>query len=673
MAFFTAKDRTICKTPHVLGPNSPIILFDPATAPNPNFLNLSLDMIKNLFIEGADSEESTQGFTPMLDGSTWTGQTFVHDPKMLEKLILEPHVYIPKIMFSMHPTTALKLGIQWVFQLVYGINDMAEVVARLFKTNLVYFKPFETYFRLVVDMWSKDSIRQTPNSLGPDFMQMLVASRAENQHLTGLKFLHLNKEMRAEVGLNLKNVAPLPSEVASVQISACSRSNPHTALASFYAFQCSCCTLDYDSSGELEAHMAECLANYGITCKGPEENLVFTCQQCATDPMNFEELICHFYCFCTINVRSACVYCNAVSKRCNCAKIRLVQLRNLEILLYNSLEYDLVNKMNAFYLMVWLESAAKQHVYDAGFYDTATFGNTDLHLIVQVGDGELFCMNKTPRGLINTPVNHAIDNIKATGINMAAVKTRLLKPGCDWLKNCPPPVCGLCWRETSNETNHLATTHPSCYCRAEPFMSIDDLIEHFEQHQVKNVTCADCPVKFETLGAMLKHSESHLGVHVIQKAECDSNLGLKLCRQGEIDGWIFLKHLFIYHLDCKETCLALVLESHNVIRGNYSAFDTGTTRPVADIDIAPPPSRLPSRDTCCLRLVVHRPSQTLSQRLFVLMPRMCINVLIKLVWQTICLFPQKICWISISPRYTNVANPGVVFRIRMKLSCGSIC
>ena len=157
----------------------------------------------------------------------------------------------------------------------------------------------------------------------------------------------------------------------------------------------------------------------------------------------------------------------------------------------------------------------------------------------------------------------------------------------------------------------MAATHPSCYCRSEPYLTTEDLLDHFEQHSVRNVVCVDCPVKFENLGALLKHSEIHVGMHIIQKPECDSNLGLKYCNAGEIDGWTFLKHLFLFHLESKETCLALVLESHNIIKGNYAAFETCSTRTVAGADTTQHSTAQHSTaqdSPSQLRLVVLRPS-----------------------------------------------------------------
>ena len=326
--------------------------------------------------------------------------------------------------------------------------------------------------------------------------------------------------------------------------------------------------------------------------------------------MSFEEIMSHFYSFCTVNVRSACIFCNAVAKRCNCAKIRLPQLRQMEGFLENSISYDLINKANLYHLMIWLESAAKQYEQEKGVYDTPTFGDTDLHLIIQVGEGKIYFMNRTSRGLINIPLDSAIDSIKATGIAADTVGTR--HPAPDWLKIPPPSVCGLCWHEIHDENNHLAANHPSCYCHSDPYLTTEDLLDHFEQHSVRNVVCVDCPVKFENLGALLKHSETHLGTHIIIKPECDSNLGLKYCNAGEIDGWTFLKHLFLFHLDSKETCLALVLESHNLIKGNYAAVGTCSTRTVAGPDTTP---YTPAQHSTCLLYTYPSPRDGLLSRM----------------------------------------------------------
>ena len=75
------------------------------------------------------------------------------------------------------------------------------------------------------------------------------------------------------------------------------------------------------------------------------------------------------------------------------------------------------------------------------------------------------------------------------------------------------------------------------YVNIETFES--DLIDHYEQHSLKNIRCPDCPERFDNLANLVDHFTEHKGLHMIEKPECDADLGLPECKHVTIDGYSF--------------------------------------------------------------------------------------------------------------------------------------
>ena len=577
MAFITNDYRVLCQDQLVLNPESPVFKVN-GDLPEPNFPGLTTQIVKSLFVEGAVAADllapEPVGFEVPPDGQ-WPRPSYVHSAQTLEHMMMMPHLYVPRVFYSINPTMSLKLAIQWIYQLLYGIEKMGEVVARLHRTKIKMFTSFEMYYSLVVNIWSKDQVTQCPSALGSDFIQQVLGARIENLHRHSLPYMHFTQETRELIGLNVNNTKPLEASIARAVLQLHTRANPHTLIASYLAYQCSICALDHDSADLLSQHLTECVNRFGIVTTGSSESPMYKCEQCKTDNMPYYDMISHIYCFCTLNLRASCPYCNNVARRCQCAKNRLEQLRRQEVMLGGCAPYDLITEHNIFFLALWLDNSSSQSVRSGEVFDTDTIHNTDMLLVIQVSGTEIFIMNKTQHGVANMPIDTASEGLAALGVRVEALKDRLAIDCPDWLKKPPPIICPICWKDTTGEPNHLHMNHPKCFCMSNNFTSPELLIDHFSSHLIQGISCPDCVLKFETLGDMLSHFDTHIGRHMVNKPPCDLDLGMTECKGGEIDGYKFLKHLLMYHTVDKNMFAALIVEYRNIIFGTHDIYTAG--------------------------------------------------------------------------------------------------
>ena len=119
------------------------------------------------------------------------------DPKYLFiEGSLSPNRYILRILYSIRPSTALQLGITYIFGQLCGIDSANLIIERLYKTPGYMFAGFEQFYKLVLTLWL-GNLQQVPKDLGETFSHEILASRARNIYLHGKRFLHFNYKMRA--------------------------------------------------------------------------------------------------------------------------------------------------------------------------------------------------------------------------------------------------------------------------------------------------------------------------------------------------------------------------------------------------------------------------------------------------------------------------------------------
>ena len=173
------------------------------------------------------------------------------------------------------------------------------------------------------------------------------------------------------------------------------------------------------------------------------------------------------------------------------------------------------------------------------------------------------------------PVDTASEGLSALGVRVEDLKASLAKDCPDWLGQPPPIVCPICWKDTTDEPNHLLMSHPKCFCMSKNFASPELLIAHFSAHIIQGISCPDCVLKFETLGDMVGHFDTHVGKHLVDKPQCDLDLGMAECKSGKMDGYLFLRHLLIYHTVDKSMFAALIIEYRNIILGLHDIYTAG--------------------------------------------------------------------------------------------------
>ena len=531
------------------------------------FGELDVNRLRLLFIEGADQAPEVEGFNAPVVGKWQVNKIFSEEA--LNDLFQNPHNHVPRLFYSLNPNMAMKLAIQYVFQILYDIEDMGMVIKRLFRTDPKMFGSFKVFYRIVTGLWSKEQVQLCPLSLGEDFFQQVILGRVENLHSTGHQYLHLTKPMRKKLGLELSTVVDDRSAVSDM-LGQCTRSHPLTVVSSYFANQCSICTSDFDTKAELMSHLTECLTQFEVTSTGPDNDLAYKCTQCDTEKMNLEDMVSHLYTFCTLNIRSVCPFCNGFTKRCSCSKIRIEQMRQVQNMITDSVEYDLVHKKNVIYLSLFLENHKRLNMKTLGETNTGTFGQTEIDIILQSEQGQVFIMNRTSRGLMNVSVDMAMSGLEADGIELGKIVP--LHPGAhvDLQVNTAPKVCPLCWQETAGDPKHELTHHPRCFCKADPYMSPSDLIEHYQQHVLKNVRCPDCNTKFETLMDLVAHFKDHVGKNTVKKPACDNDLGMAECLPTELDGYAFFRHLLIFHVEDNAHYKALITQMPHIVKGQLS-------------------------------------------------------------------------------------------------------
>ena len=70
----------------------------------PSFFNIPYKDVTLLFVEGSRTENDPSPFT-IPSNNNW-GRTFAANREELEQFLLFPHLHIPRIFFSINPTTA---------------------------------------------------------------------------------------------------------------------------------------------------------------------------------------------------------------------------------------------------------------------------------------------------------------------------------------------------------------------------------------------------------------------------------------------------------------------------------------------------------------------------------------------------------------------------------------
>ena len=145
--------------------NSPIIKLrdDPQQS---SFSNIPYKDVSLLFVEGSKTEDEASPFSIPVN-NIW-GKTYAANKEELEQFLLSPHLHIPRIFFSINPNTALKLAIQYIFQLAYGAQNMDMVIQQLVKTEPNMFKYFETFNDINIKIWKCQNF-QIPSQLSDTF------------------------------------------------------------------------------------------------------------------------------------------------------------------------------------------------------------------------------------------------------------------------------------------------------------------------------------------------------------------------------------------------------------------------------------------------------------------------------------------------------------------------
>ena len=157
---------------------------DPET---PSFVDIPYKDVTLLFVEGSRVEGEPSPFT-IPSNNVW-GRTFAANREELEQLLLRPHLHIPRIFFSINPTTALKLAIQHIFSMAYGTENMETVIQQLVKTEPHMFKYFETFNELNIKIWKGQTLR-VPFQFSNTFGNQNLAARSQILTQTGKRHLH---------------------------------------------------------------------------------------------------------------------------------------------------------------------------------------------------------------------------------------------------------------------------------------------------------------------------------------------------------------------------------------------------------------------------------------------------------------------------------------------------
>ena len=161
-------------------------------------------------------------------------------------------------------------------------------------------------------------------------------------------------------------------------------------------------------------------------------------------------------------------------------------------------------------------------------------------------------MIRTVQGHLNVDMETIINVLTSNNVNIATLKT-FCGEQVDFSKEPPPPICNICWEIIQGlPSQHLSSTHPSCYCTDKNFQNIDELLEHFKTHNLRSQSCPVCPVKFENLFDTIQHVGSHKSSMLHPKPKCDNDLGLPLCAALDVDGFEHLQHILMFHITDRE-------------------------------------------------------------------------------------------------------------------------
>ena len=98
-------------------------IFEKLTPPDPRYL----------FTEGSLSSNKKLLPQQLPQNNKWP-KSFLQTKEEILGHFLTPHSYIPRIFYSVSPSTALKLGITHIFSQLYGIDHVNLVIERLHKT-----------------------------------------------------------------------------------------------------------------------------------------------------------------------------------------------------------------------------------------------------------------------------------------------------------------------------------------------------------------------------------------------------------------------------------------------------------------------------------------------------------------------------------------------------------
>ena len=185
--------------------NSPLIKLrdDPQQT---SFFNIPFKDVTLLFVEGSKTENEESPFSIPVN-NIW-GATYAANKEELEQLLISPHLHIPRIYFSVNPNTALKLSIQYIFQLAYGVQDMDTVIQQLVKTDPSMFKHFETFNGINIKIWKGQNC-QIPSQLPDTFGHQILSARSQILTQTGKKYLYFTHSIRKKVGMFLDDTTPL--------------------------------------------------------------------------------------------------------------------------------------------------------------------------------------------------------------------------------------------------------------------------------------------------------------------------------------------------------------------------------------------------------------------------------------------------------------------------------
>ena len=113
--------------------------------------------------------------------------------------------------------------------------------------------------------------------------------------------------------------------------------------------------------------------------------------------------------------------------------------------------------------------------------------------------------------------------------------------------------------------HHKNSKHPHCSCVPDNFHSVNELLDHFSMHTLKNQVCPACPIKFERLQHAVTHIQTYKGSSLHLKGPCEVDIGLMKCQEVEIDGYKHLSHILQYHITDLEHLKAVSKVAHQII------------------------------------------------------------------------------------------------------------